>query len=215
LRAIEVALRKAWDELHDDYDAAQRLSHENEVRISHLLRERLNDIREREGRGGVDDYSCALFERPQIGAEIQTPEGKIRKPDIVFGLCGKRRPGVTNGMTDCIFVECKILDQKKNLRLYCRDGLQRFVTGAYSAWMREAMMVAYVRTQQSLPQGLESLTETSEMQDLLASTGKLASCNLTRIDPRVYISVHERHWRYPDEQGRPGPIEIRHLWLRV
>lgn len=214
LRAIELALRKAWDELHEDYATAQELSVRNEVRISHLLRDRLNLIRERE-TGGVEGYNCETFERPHIGAEMETPEGKVRKPDIVFGLCGKRRPGVTNGITDCIFAECKLIDQNKNVRLYCKEGVHRFVTGAYAAWMRESMMVAYVRSSQLLPGALEKATQDAAIQTLLASNGQLQKCTLSRVEPRVYISAHDRNWFYPNSTGRPGPIQVRHLWLYV
>lgn len=214
LRAIELALRKAWNELHEDPGTAQELSVRNEVRISHLLRDRLNLIRERE-TGGVEGYNCETFERPHIGAEMETPDGKVRKPDIVFGLCGKRRPGVTNGITDCIFAECKLIDQNKNVRLYCKEGVHRFVTGAYAAWMRESMMVAYVRSSQILPGALEKATQDAEIQTLLASNGQLQKCTLSRVEPRIYISVHDRNWFYPNSADRPGPIQVRHLWLYV
>ncbi len=215
LRSIELALRKAWDELQQDREAAQELSTQREERISHLLRERLNNIRERE-TGGVDGYDCDTFERPHIGAEMTSPQGQIRKPDIVLGLSGRPRSGVTDSMTDSIFVECKILAHgRQNVGLYCREGLSRFVTGAYSAWMREAMMVAYVRTTQTLPEALEAVTSTKAAQEALATNGEVKRCNLSRIEPRVYITVHERDWPYANDQGMPGPIEVRHLWLRV
>lgn len=214
LRAIELALRKAWDELHSDHVLAAKLSTSGEVEISHLLRDRLNQIRERE-TGGVPGYDCDTFYPSPLGGEMQTPQGKIRKPDIAFGLCGRLRPGVSSGLHDCIFVECKLIDQTKNARLYCKDGLQRFVTDAYAAWMREGMMLAYVRAEQVLPDTLEKATRQADMQVLLASNGQLKKCTLSKVDPRVYISIHDRDWSYPDGSGRPGPIEVRHLWLRV
>lgn len=216
LRAIESALRAAWDALHKDYATASELSYAKEERISHLLREALNELREKEA-GGVEGYNCDIFERPYVGAEILTPDGKIRKPDVVFSLSGRPRLGVSNGLRDGIFVECKILEQgtKKNVAAYCNNGVHRFVEGSYAAWMREGMMLAYVRTSQSLPGDLTKQLGTDKMKEHLASDGSLTKCSLTRIDPRVYISVHERVWPYPGTKNYPGPIEVRHLWLHV
>lgn len=216
LRAIEQALRTAWNMLHKNYSTARELSIAKEERISHLLRDALNKIREKKS-GGIRGYDCATFERPQVGAEIVTPDGKIRKPDIVFALSGTPRPGVSNGMSDGIYVECKIIQSgtKKNVAAYCRDGIHRFVEGSYAAWMRDGMMVAYVRSSQSLPADLDKTLRIGTMKDYLASDGELRRCTLTMIDPRVYISVHRRDWSYPDSDQYPGPIEIRHLWLDV
>ncbi|MDO8990067.1 MAG: hypothetical protein Q7U91_10590 [Sideroxyarcus sp.] len=216
LRAIELALRAAWNALQNDFAKANQLSTISEERISHLLREELNKLRERE-QGGIKDYTCQIFERPQVGAEIITPDGKIRKPDIVFALSGNRRPGVSDGLKDGIFVECKILEQgtKKNISAYCNAGVHRFVEGSYSAWMREGMMLAYVRTSQTLSVNLANALKKEAMKTHLACNGKLKQCTLTKIAPRVYISVHKRAWPYPDGSGYPGPIEIRHLWFSI
>lgn len=204
LRAIELALRKAWDELREDYALAEKLSSSDEVEISHLLRERLNQIRERETEG-VPGYDCDTFYPSPLGGEVQTPQGKISKPDIAFGLCGRPRPGVSSGLHDCIFVECKLIDQTKSARLYCKKGLQRFVTDAYAAWMREGMMLAYVRDDQVLPDALQKTTQQADMKKQLASDGQLKKCTLSRVEPRVYISIHDRDWSYPDGGGQPGP----------
>jgi hypothetical protein len=80
LRAIELALRRSWLALRKDNVKAIELSISEEVDISHLLRDELNDVRESK-TGGVHGYNCEVFERPHLGAEIKTPWGKIRKPD--------------------------------------------------------------------------------------------------------------------------------------
>lgn len=216
LRAIEFALRVAWENLHKDPETRQKLSSQSEERISHLLRDMLNELRERKN-GGVDDYNCSVFERPQIGAEVMTQDGKIRKPDVVFALSGWPRPGVSNSIRDGIFVECKILEQGsgKNLSAYCSNGIKRFVDGDYAAWMREGMMVAYVRTTQAMPNDLTGAMTPAQMREDLATDGNLTVCGLTDSEPRVYISDHNRTWEYLGNQGRPGPVQVRHLWLYV
>lgn len=216
LRAIELALRTAWANLHKDAAKSRQLSTLKEERISHMLRDALNELRERK-TSGVKDYNSLVFGRPHVGAEFVTQDDKIRKPDIVFELCGWARPGVANSMKDGIFVECKILEHgsKKNVAAYCNNGIHRFVEGSYAERMREGMMVAYVRTSQVLPTDLATTLADEQMKKHLATDGTLSSCGLTRIEPRVYLSTHERNWPYSDNTGYPGPIAIRHLWLHV
>lgn len=216
LRAIELALRAAWANLQKDAVKCRQLSTDNEVQISHMLRDALNALREKK-KGGVPDYNCLAFERPQVGAEIMTESKKIRKPDIVFALCGYQRSGVSNSMKDGIFVECKLLEHrsKKNVAAYCNAGIHRFVEGSYAERMREGMMLAYVRTSQALPGDLATKLADEEMKEHLATDGKLSPCGLTRMEPRVYLSTHMRNRPYSDNGGYPGPIAIRHLWLHV
>lgn len=216
LRAIELALRTAWANLHKDAVKCRQLSTLNEERISHMVRDALNKLREKR-TGGVPDYNSLVFDRPQVGAEFVTQDGKIRKPDIVFALCGWARPGVSNSMKDGIFVECKILEHgsKKNVAAYCNAGIRRFVEGSYAERMREGMMLAYVRTSQVLPIDLVATLADESMKRHLATDGALSPCGLTRVEPRVYLSTHRRDWPYVDRDGYPGPIAIRHLWLHV
>lgn len=215
LRAIELALRMAWANLQNDVAKSRKLSTVNEERISHMLREALNTLREKKS-GGVSDYNCSAFERPQVGAEIMTRDGKIRKPDIVFALSGSARPGVTNSLKDAIFVECKILQLgSRTVAAYCDNGIHRFVEGSYAERMREGMMLAYVRSSQTLPGDLAATMAEEKMKVRLATDAKLSPCGLTRLEPLVYLSTHKRNWSYPDNEGIPGPIAIRHLWLHV
>jgi hypothetical protein len=214
LRAIELAVRCAWKKLLADPVKAAELATSNEVDISHQLRTALNDLREHP-TGEVNEYNCDAFERPHLGAEFQTSEGKIRKPDLVFFLAGPPRPGVIDGMRDGIFVECKILDEKKTVSDYCNKGLQRFVDGDYAAWMREGMMLAYVRNKHALPGSLAKLGTQETFRKSLAWDGSLPLCGLTEVTPSIYVTVHQRQWEYDDPAGTPGPIKVRHLWLQT
>lgn len=215
LRAIELALRSAWERLRKNPATAALLATAQEGRISLVLREMLNDLRE--NAKDVEAYNCEVFERPQVGAEFLSNLGEIRKPDVVFALAGSPRPGVANGLTDGIFVECKILEHgtSKNIQAYCNNGIHRYVEGSYAPRMREGMMVAYVRGEIKLPDDLLSHLGTAAMQSHLSTDGTLSICGLTQFAPYVYISVHQRDWKYADGDGEPGPIEIRHLWLVV
>lgn len=214
LRAIELALREAWQKIQRHAAQSKEIVSAHEERITHLLREMLHDLW---ASGGIEGYNPAIFERPHIGAEFPALSAiKLKKPDIVFGLCGNPRPGTGNGLYDQIFVECKLIAKPKpTVATYCVDGLRRFVNGSYAWAMREAMMVAYVRSGEKLPVALEHEIVKDHQQEALNTKAKLQLCTLTKVEPRVYISVHERCWSYLDTRGIPGPIEIRHLWLDV
>lgn len=214
LRAIELAVRRAWAQLLDDPVEAAKLATASEVNISHQLRTALNGLRERR-TGDVPGYTYDVFEHPQLGAEFQTQQGAIRKPDLVFFLAGQPRPGVADGMRDAIFVECKLLEKGKTVAMYCNSGLKRFITGDYAAWVREGMMLAYVRDQSVLPEALVKLGQQEAYRTALAWDGSVGICGLTDQSPRVYLTVHQRSWPYEEGAGSPGPIEIRHLWLRT
>lgn len=214
LRVIELAIRHAWEQMLADPVVAAKLITDNEVDISHHLRTALNGLREHR-TGKLDGYNCEVFERPQLGAEFLTPKGEIRKPDLVFSLAGPPRPGVIDGMRDGIFVECKILDDGRSVSDYCNHGLQRFVDGKYAAWMREGMMLAYVRNQKTLPKALEEPGKQESFRKSLAWDGSLSLCGLTILTPSVYVTKHQRRWQYADPGGTPGPIQVRHLWLGV
>lgn len=214
LRPIELAVRQAWSQMLADPAEAAKLATNNEVDISHQLRMALNKLRECR-TGKVEGYTCDVFEHPQLGAEFQTPQGAIRKPDLVFFLAGQPRPGVADSMRDAIFVECKLLEKGKTVAMYCNEGIKRFVTGSYAAWVREGMMLGYVRDQSELPQDLVKLGQQATFRTELAWDGTVGVCGLTEQNPQVYLTVHQRSWPYEGETGSPGPIEIRHLWLRT
>ena len=153
LVAIDLALRAAWKAMFSDIADREVLEIKGEVKITQLLRKKLNDLRR---SGSVSGYNCLAFERPYSGAEYLNFRGdKVRKPDLIFAVSGNPRPGVNDDLNDAMFVECKLIENgNKNCGLYCSKGLIRFVEGSYGWRMREGIMLAYVRTQQKLPEGL-------------------------------------------------------------
>jgi hypothetical protein len=214
LRAIELALREAWHELMDHKSQAEEIATAQEERITQMLREMLQELW---ANGRVAGYNPSIFERPHVGAEFPALHAtKLKKPDIVFGLCGNPRPGTGNGLYDHIFVECKLVDYPRpTVATYCADGLQRFVNGSYAWTMREAMMIAYVRNKDVLPIALDNEFSKISQQEALNIKAGLRRCTITRDKPPVYVSIHDRPWSYPETRGIPGPVEIRHLWLNV
>jgi hypothetical protein len=96
----------------------------------------------------TDHRRCApglrSFETVNRGAKVVTADCRIEKmPDLVF------RPPVSRGVRNRsewgYFVECKIVDGAVTIRLYCDEGVARFVNGEYCARMPSGGMLAYVR----------------------------------------------------------------------
>lgn len=113
-------------------------------------------------------------------------------------------------------VECKLIDKthRKTIRLYCNNGIQRFVDGCYG-WVRpQAMMIAYVRDNTAVVPDLRSYLEKSAStpSDPYATLALPESgpCNPPR-------SWHSRKFQYPDRPPNeaPGPISLLHVWLNA
>lgn len=211
--AIDRALREAWRRLLQDPGDPAVLTGDSEPTITQRLRSRLNEIRT---RGGAVGYDADTFERPHVGTEYYDHAGtKVRKPDIVFALAGKPRPGVTDDLYDAIFVECKLIDGKgKNVGAYCNNGIQRFVDGSYAWRMPHGMMVAYVRTGHQLPQALVDGFGVLGRGNPLNIIGTVTACTFSNAIPPVFVSEHGRTWTFAGGIA-PGPIQLRHLWLAV
>lgn len=213
LIAINQALQEAWALMCADKADRKIIEEKGEVSITQCLRKKLDQLR----INGKSGYNCHSFERPYSGAEFLNYNGKkIRKPDLIFAVSGNPRPGVFDNLNDAIFVECKLIDPngKKNVGLYCSEGLIRFVEGSYSWRMPEGMMVAYVRSDQELPKALEDSLAGYGRAKKLKTDGKVHLCKLSKLPQAIYLTKHKRTWKLP-EGASPGQIEVRHLWLRV
>lgn len=211
--AIDSALKAAWNAMFLDIADREILETSGEVKITQHLRKKLNELRQ---SGSVSGYNCLAFERPYSGAEyLNFKNEKVRKPDLIFAVSGSPRPGVNDDLNDAMFVECKLIeDGGRNVGLYCSKGLIRFVEGSYAWRMNHGMMVAYVRTQQQLPEALVEGLNSYGRAKILETNGTVNPCPLSSANPRVYLTDHERHWKLP-EGIPPGDIQVRHLWLHV
>lgn len=215
LIAIEVALRTAWVEMLEDPAVQNILQNGKEKQITNVLRERLERIRVREN--GSLEYNCNVFERPHVDAEYSNYKNeKAERPDLVFHLSGRPRPGVVDSLYDGLYVECKIIDNKRrDLGEYCRKGVKRFVDGDYGWRMPQGMMCAYIRTNQELPVALEGYFGAAGVAAFLyLANTSLTKSALTMHNPFIYISDHARPWTFPDGSS-PGNISVQHLWLRA
>lgn len=136
--AIIEALRWAWSELKRN-NLGVVLTGEEEA-ITDKLQELLNK------RIGSERLASWLkdFETVTRGESQRTADGRIgKKPDLTF-----RPPtyaSVGNTTRWGWFVECKIINGTTSVTAYRDNGVCRFSSGEYAAWMPSGAMLAYVR----------------------------------------------------------------------
>ena len=114
-----------------------------------------------------------------------------------------------------LVAEAKVLDaaSSKTARLYCKDGIRRFVEGEYAWGNREAFMIGYVRDGSSIDRVLRSfLSQTAHsrcyrVESLPVPVGDGSS--------DLAYTRHGRNFVYSNQPppNEPGPISIWHLWL--
>ena len=136
--AIIHALRWAWSQL--SYRDPHLLRTKDEESITEKLQKLLNERR----KGRRLAASLKDFETVTRSERQTTADGRIQKmPDLTF------RPPLYKSVTNTTrwgwFVECKIIDGSDSVRVYRDEGVHRFSSGEYAAWMQSGAMLAYVR----------------------------------------------------------------------
>lgn len=191
-------LRKA----HKDIKASQpsKLGAGDELDVNALMEARLNRMIDEDPLWGKLVFYVAR------GKESISFDGSHRgkSPDfsIVLSDTVKRFP---------LIAEAKIIDhaKSKTVRLYCREGVLRFVNGEYAWGNREAFMIGYVRDGSSTDSTLRSFL-------LIPSNSKqfqLRSQVMSTSSPDLAYTLHDRHFTYGKPPQNPAPIMIWHLWL--
>lgn len=178
---------------------------QDEPSITALIEARLNTLRNENSLWEML-VSAAIRGREMISYDGSHLE---KRPDLSLLLTTPRQPAFP------LIIECKLIDTNtKPVRLYCNDGLARFINGDYAWYDRQAIMLAYVRDTSTIatslmphlskhqnkkldPFACEQLPEASEAEEV----------DLAR-------SKHERAFCYIHQMQRiPGTIEVWHLWL--
>lgn len=196
LRVISEFLILAWDELLISHLTILRTHDEPDINA--LMAARLNNIRD---------------ERPELrtlvsvvtpGTESTNYNGRslIKRPDLSIHLT--RRPS-----NFPLIVECKIIDKTsgKRIRLYCKDGLYRFVSGDYAWRTKEAFMLAYVRDNSMIESALTPHLVKHQQKKNLFLTEQLPK-PVNTVSRDLAQSQHGR--RFPNNLGA---ISVWHLWL--
>jgi len=197
IKVIAEFLVEAWNGLLVNNE--QVLRAEDEPEINALMEARLDDIR---------------LEKPEWSMLVT---GVSRgKESISFdGKSLEKRPDLSVHLTNRPFrfplvVECKLIDKKtrKNVDLYCDNGIVRFIDGEYAWYGHEAFMLAYVRDNSTIEHVLTPYLSKNQhsIPDSYVTEQLPQSINFPIHD--LAQSLHGRRF-----QKNPGSITVWHLWL--
>jgi hypothetical protein len=206
IAAITDVIGRAWTDLV--LAQPEILKTGIEAEINSLMSTRLNALLE-------DDPVWRLLVRSITrGSEsISYDGGHLEKrPDLSIHLTA-RSPSFP------LVVECKLIDSKsgKNPKLYCDQGILRYIVGEYAWGTTEALMLAYVRDGSSITSSLMPFLIESEKNVpppylLMSSPGVIPHESLD-----LGHSCHNRLFNYltTPPHNIPGPIMLWHIWVPV
>nr|VFJ46501.1 MAG: hypothetical protein BECKDK2373C_GA0170839_101518 [Candidatus Kentron sp. DK] len=201
LRVIVETLAKAWAELLTRHT---NLLGQDEPAITALMEARLNTLRNEEPLWEML-VSAAIRGREMISYDGSHLE---KRPDLSLLLTEARHPNFP------LIIECKLIDAKtKPVRLYCNDGLARFINGEYAWYDQQAVMLAYVRDTSTIATSLMPHLgkHRNKETDPFASEQLPEAIGTTDLD--LARSKHGRNFRYIGSRHyAPGPIVVWHLW---
>lgn len=213
LRAIEDALIASWQRFlgNPTLDlSALAMAHEDAITAP------LVEEMERMRCDGGGALRCEIFAAVMKSDELFDYAGSSlwKKPDIIVRFQSPPRE-VLEPRYYAVFIETKIVDggSGKPAKLYCTQGVQRFISGDYAWKMREGMLCAYVLDGSRLSPMLPRVLAVNHLTPLDALTPR------PWPEPSNAEAAHTRHmrsWAYvAPNTGSPGPITLSHLWLRV
>jgi hypothetical protein len=206
MAVILEALAKTWAEMMSSNSAT--CSDGDEKAVNALLEPRLNS------RFQTDPDYLNLVSSVVRGKETVNFNGAAleKRPDLSLMFAAPRH-------NFPLVIECKIIDHPddKTTRLYCNEGLIRFVNGEYAWATKEAIMLAYVRDGSTVEGRLVAhlTTAAGKSPDPFQSVAYPTSD--IDVHPTAHRSEHGRTFSYPAEVdgGDPGPIRLWHLWLSL
>lgn len=204
LAVIAETIERAWKSLLKS--TAGSVLELDEAEINAMMATRLNRILDEDARWET------LVASVVRGREMTSFDGSSleKRPDLSIQLTG-RNPDFP------LVVECKLIDtgSDKRVRLYCRDGLSRFLSGEYAWPSREAMMVAYVRDGSTIPSSLTPFLSKSRRDTPDPFTTEQLPEPLQDCPQDLARSRHGRRFLYLHRSppNEPGSIAIWHLWL--
>lgn len=204
IAAITDTIGRAWIDLVLTHPKILRAG--SEAEINSLMSTRLNALID------ADPIWRLLVRSVTRGSESISYNGAHleKRPDLSIHLTS-RSPSFP------LIVECKIIDLKSNKtpKLYCDQGLSRFIVGEYAWGTSEAFMLAYVRDGSTISSSLVPF--------LIASENKSSTCYLLMSGPEAVshefldlsCSRHNRLFNYlaMPPYNVPGPIMLWHVWV--
>jgi len=204
LEILAEGLRKAFNDIRADSPDTVAAGHEPEVTA--LMQARLNRLIDE------DPLWRQLVLCVARGTESISFDGSHleKRPDLSIVLSGadRRFP---------LIAEAKILDAatSKTIRLYCENGIRRFVQGEYAWGNREAFMIGYVRDGSSIDPTLKAFLSNAATSDSDVYLVQALPAPIgTGLSDLAY-TLHGRSFAYGNQSPpkTPGPISLWHLWL--
>ena len=215
LELIERALSIAWDSVRTRYP--RLLAQADEDRITEQIKTELVALRTKNEPQG---FNSDLFGMPTRDSKLRDWLGKSidKTPDLTIYLAHPR-PGVIDAQYDAIFLECKVLDARRGLRAYRKDGIERFLDGRYAWAMPHAGMIGYVLGRKAncpLSALTAYLSRRCGRRTIGAILGVVSPPSKVATSPRpsaadVAETIHKRS--APLVRGKATQISLRHLWL--
>lgn len=215
--AIELALRKAWQELVGNQARYKvNVQTADEHKISEPLVAAFNFLRN--NNQDKDPFQAVVkhFDRAYVGAGYRNYKNEeIQQPDIVFMPCIAPHAGIESQYF-AIFVEAKVISNHSHQSIseYFRDGVIRFIDGRYAWAMSHGLMLAYLRgVDLDANSAIKEYLQPSKRRQRFEVEDDSVRVFPPNPFPKVHQTRHSRSWGYLDDGGSPGPIAIRHLWL--
>jgi hypothetical protein len=206
LSVIVEVLCFAWADLGQRHPEV--LLQEEEAAINALMETRL----------------LAFLDEDPLWAQMVRAVARGRETVSFDGAHLEKRPDLSlfltcRNATFPLSIECKIIDEanRKSGKIYCDNGVSRFLSGEYAWATREAFMIAYVRDESTIASTLMPLFAPPECGSApYAAEGAMSAIGDPPLD--LAKSIHSRSFRYPlrePPRDEPGAISLWHLWLPV
>ena len=204
LEILAEGLQKAFDDIRAD--APDTVATGEEPEVTALMQARLNRLIHEEPLWGQ------LVLWVGRGTESLSFDGSHleKRPDLSIVLSGadRRFP---------LIAEAKILDAvaSKTTRLYCENGIRRFVQGEYAWANREAFMIGYVRDRSSIDPTLKAVLREAAESDRDRYLVEALPVPVGTDPSDLAYTRHGRSFVYRNQRppNNPGPISLWHLWL--
>ncbi len=212
---IDKALSMAWERIQTKFPNI--IATADEDKITDQLLTELTLMRKKNEPLG---FNSDIFSIPVRDGKLPNMSGSSidQMPDITIYLAHPRHD-VADDRHDALFYECKVIKGKRNLGLYRKNGIQRFVDGQYAWHMPHAGMIGYIFDPiTKCP--VNALTKYFSRKTKKTSVGEALGCTTSPV--RVMAAPNKNtsdiamtiHARKPGKTiSSKDKIELRHLWL--
>ena len=207
---VDKALSLAWMRLQARNPSI--ISTKDEDKITDELVTELTAMRRDDQPMGFNSY---FFGVPVRDGKLPNYSGRSidQMPDLTIPLAYPR-PGVSDDRHDALFYECKVITTNRNLSLYRKKGIKRFLDGQYAWRMPHAGMIAYVfQPAPNCP--VAALTSYFARKVKKTTIGTAVGCIKGPVMAMTapYTSVSNIAMTTHSRPFNASEINLRHLWF--